>query len=119
MILLLSLLQFEELEGLGYVGFSLVFLEEKSHIAGTSSVMKCFSPQLIEYLHAVIVAGKFTIFIMPEKFKLTVSEIISAYLLLYTYMYIASFWDVHVSLMIIFPLIRGSLKVSLCCPHCF
>ena len=97
MIMLLCFLQFEELEGLGYVGFSLAFLEGKSQIMGTSSVMKCFSPELIEYLHAVMVAGKFTIFIMPEKFKLTVIEIISAYLLLYGY--IASFWEV--SLLII------------------
>lgn len=52
-------LQYDELEGLGFVGFALAFFEEKSQIVGTSSTLKCFTPEFVEYLHAVIIAGWF------------------------------------------------------------
>jgi len=47
------------LEELGFVGFSLAFFEEKSQIVGTSSTLHCFTPQLVEYLHAVLITGLF------------------------------------------------------------
>ena len=52
-------LQYDELEGLGFVGFALAFFEDKSEIVGTSSTLKCFTPELVEYLHAVMIAGWF------------------------------------------------------------
>ena len=56
--LLLPDLQFDELEELGFIGFSLPFFEEKSQIVGTSSTLQCFTPQLVEYLHAVLITGR-------------------------------------------------------------
>ena len=56
--LLLPDLQFDELEELGFIGFSLAFFEEKSQIVGTSSTLQCFPPQLVEYLHAVLITGR-------------------------------------------------------------
>ena len=56
--LLLPDLQFDELEELGFIGFSLAFFEEKSQIVGTSSTLQCFTPQLVEYLHAVLITGR-------------------------------------------------------------
>ena len=49
--------QFDELEELGFIGFALAFLEEKSQIVGASSTLHCFSPQIVEYLHALLITG--------------------------------------------------------------
>ena len=51
--------QFDELEELGFVGFSVAFFQEKSQIVGTSSTLQCFTPQLVEYLHALLITGWF------------------------------------------------------------
>ena len=56
-LLFLLDLQFDELEELGFIGFSLAFFEEKSQIVGTSSTLQCFTPQLVEYLHPVLITG--------------------------------------------------------------
>ncbi len=50
-------MQFEELDELGYIGFSLAFNENKMELVTTSSVAHSFNPKLVEYLHAVIVSG--------------------------------------------------------------
>jgi len=47
--------QFDELEEMGYIGFSVAFFEEKSQIIGTSSTVHCFTPQVIEYVHALLI----------------------------------------------------------------
>ena len=50
-------MQFSELEELGYKGFAIAFHSGKSQLVGTTSVLKSFTPHVLEYLHAVIVAG--------------------------------------------------------------
>ena len=50
-------LQFNELEELGFIGFSIGFYDECSWVVGTSATLKCFTPELLEYLHAVVIAG--------------------------------------------------------------
>ena len=56
-VLVLFIMQFSELEELGYKGFAIAFHGGKSQLVGTSSVIKTFTPPFLEYLHAVIVAG--------------------------------------------------------------
>ena len=46
-----------ELEELGYKGFAIGFHGAKSQLVGTSSILQTFTPHLLEYLHAVVVAG--------------------------------------------------------------
>ena len=46
------------MEELGFVGFSIGFYEEFSQVVGTSGTLKCFTPELVEYLHAVVIAGE-------------------------------------------------------------
>ena len=53
----LTHLQFSELEDLGYKGFAIAFQGAKSQLVGTPSTLKSFSPQLLEYLHAVVVSA--------------------------------------------------------------
>ena len=53
----LLLLQFQELEELGYEGFAVAFYKECTELVGTRLTVNCFNPALIEYLHAVIVSG--------------------------------------------------------------
>ena len=48
----------DNLEALGYVSFCMGFFEEDVQFTSTSSARCCASPQMIEYLHAVIVARK-------------------------------------------------------------
>ena len=52
------LLQFEELENLGYCGFAVAFFEDKMELVSTSSMSDSFHPQLIEYLHALTITGE-------------------------------------------------------------
>ena len=54
-------LQFNELEEMGFIGFSVAFFDEQCQIVGTSTAIKCFTPQLLEYLHAVMIAGKLSL----------------------------------------------------------
>lgn len=51
------IMQFSELEELGYKGFAIGFHGAKSQLVGTSSILQTFTPHLLEYLHAVVVAG--------------------------------------------------------------
>ena len=51
-------MQFDELEELGFIGFSVGFFEEKSQIVGTKNTANCFTPQVVEYLHALMISGK-------------------------------------------------------------
>ena len=53
-----------ELETLGYVGLSVAFCQEKTLAIGTSKTQKCFTPQFIEYLHAVLIAGLYIVMIL-------------------------------------------------------
>ena len=50
--------QFNDLEELGYVGFGIGFYEDKTEIVGTSTTKECFTGKIIDYLHAMIIAGK-------------------------------------------------------------
>ena len=47
-------MQFDELEELGYVGFSIAFRRNKSILSGTPSILNCLTPELVEYPYAVI-----------------------------------------------------------------
>ena len=51
-------LQFQQLEDLGYHAFAFGFHGDSVQLVGTSTALKCCSPQLLEYLHATIVAGE-------------------------------------------------------------
>lgn len=51
-------MQFQKLEELGYQGFALGFYEEATELVGTGATVNLFSAPLIEYLHAIIIAGK-------------------------------------------------------------
>ena len=55
-------MQFHELEDLGFSGFSVAFYEDKMELVSTSSMSDSFTPQLIEYLHALTIVGKFSMF---------------------------------------------------------
>ena len=56
---LLYMLQFNELEKLGFSGFAFGFFEEDMHWAGTSDTVECsVDPKFTEYLHAVILSSK-------------------------------------------------------------
>ena len=35
--------------GLGFVGFAIGFNEENTQVVGTSTTLKCFTPQIVEY----------------------------------------------------------------------
>ncbi len=48
-----------KLEQLGYFGFAFGFFEDDVQFVSSSNASCCSSPALIEYLHAVIIAGKF------------------------------------------------------------
>ena len=50
--------QYDELENLGFKGFAAGFYQECSQIVGTSSTLQCFSPAVIEWLHALVTVGK-------------------------------------------------------------
>lgn len=52
--------QFEELDDLGFSGFAIAFYEDKMELVTTSalSTSESFTPQMIEYLHALIIAGE-------------------------------------------------------------
>ena len=51
----LILLQFSELETLGFLDLHLFFFEEDMHWAGTSNTVECSTdPKFTEYLHAVV-----------------------------------------------------------------
>ncbi len=52
------LLQFSELEGLGYNGFAVAICGSKSQILGTPSVLSSLSPKIIEYFYSIITYGK-------------------------------------------------------------
>ena len=46
-----------ELETLNYSGVALAFPLENTITTGTSDTLKCFTPEFVEYVHAVIIAG--------------------------------------------------------------
>ena len=50
--------QMEELEELDYTGLAVAFSHENTIAVGTSKTLKCFYPEFVEYVHAVIIAGK-------------------------------------------------------------
>ena len=50
--------QFQELESLGFSGFAIGFYEDKMELVSTSSMSKSFTPQMIEYLHALTITGE-------------------------------------------------------------
>ena len=52
-----ALLQFDELEGLGYKGFAIGFNEGCSEIVGTSRTQTCFTPPVLEWIHALVTIG--------------------------------------------------------------
>ena len=42
----------------GHVGLAVAFSHENTIAVGTSKTLKCFYPEFVEYVHAVIIAGK-------------------------------------------------------------
>ena len=50
--------QFQDLERIGYSGFALGYFQEDIQLVGTQAAINSISSALLEYLHAVIVAGK-------------------------------------------------------------
>ena len=48
-----------ELEALGYRGVALIFSQEHTITIGTSTTLKCFTPEFIEYIHAEVTIGKY------------------------------------------------------------
>ena len=55
---MLCYIQFQDLEKRGYLEFAIGFYQESTQLVGTQITITSFSPPLIEYLHAVIVAGE-------------------------------------------------------------
>ena len=53
--------QFDDLNDLGYTGFSIGFYEEKVELVGTNETGTIFDSALIEYLHAKIKSGNLMI----------------------------------------------------------
>ena len=53
-------MQMNELEELNYSGVALAFSEGNTFTTGTSDTLKCFTPEFVEYVHAVIIAGILT-----------------------------------------------------------
>ena len=51
-------MQMNELETLCYSGLAVAFSQETTLAIGTSKTLKCFYPEFVEYIHAVIIAGK-------------------------------------------------------------
>ena len=57
-ILILCLFsQMSELETLEYSGITVAFSQENTITLGTSDTLQCFTPEFVEYIHAVIIAG--------------------------------------------------------------
>jgi hypothetical protein len=46
-----------ELETLEYSGLAMAFSQENTIAIGTSKTLKCFYPEFVEYVHAVIIAA--------------------------------------------------------------
>lgn len=53
--------QFDELETLGFTGFAVGFSGRFSQIIGTTTTLKLFTPQFLNYLYGMIVAGRLSI----------------------------------------------------------
>lgn len=51
-------MQFQELEQLGFSGFAVAFYEDKMELVSTCAMTESFTPQMIEYLHALTITGK-------------------------------------------------------------
>ena len=51
-------MQMNELETLGYSRAGCSISQETTLAIGTSKTLKCFYPEFVEYVHAVIIAGK-------------------------------------------------------------
>ena len=47
-----------QLYGLRYSGFVFAYMEDDIQFASTSTASPCANPQLMDYLHSVIVASK-------------------------------------------------------------
>ena len=47
----------EELEELEYIGLAVAFSHENTIAVGTSKTLRCFYPEFVEYVHAVVIAG--------------------------------------------------------------
>ena len=61
MILLWSVLQFENLQYLGYKGYTVACCSGQigtNNLVGTESIVTSFSPEMCEYLRSFITAGK-------------------------------------------------------------
>ena len=53
--------QFHELEGIGFSGFAFGFFRDDVQLVRTKNTLRCFNSTLMEYLHAVIVSGMYTL----------------------------------------------------------
>ena len=56
--LLYVFLQFQQLEDLGWHAFAFGFHGDAVELVGTSTAITCCNSKVLEYLHALIVAGK-------------------------------------------------------------
>ena len=59
MRLLFCSLQFAELKSLGYKGFAVTFCGGKTQLIGPDAIIASFSSKVLDYLHALVVGGKF------------------------------------------------------------
>lgn len=50
--------QFQELEELGYHAFAFGTYGDAVELIGTSSALKCCNSQIVQYLSAVLIAGR-------------------------------------------------------------
>jgi hypothetical protein len=54
----LIFIQFQELEELGYHAFAFGTYGDAVEMVGTMSALKCCSSQVVQYLSAVLIAGR-------------------------------------------------------------
>ena len=61
--LIVIIIQFQELEELGYHAFAFGTYGDAVEMVGTTSALKC-SPQIVQYLSAVLIAGRYNILLL-------------------------------------------------------
>ena len=63
-LFIMIIIQFQELEELGYHAFAFGTYGDAVEMVGTTSALKCCSPQIVQYLSAVLIAGKYNILLL-------------------------------------------------------
>ena len=52
-------LQYDDLDHLEFKGFVIGFYHEYSQVVGATGVFKSFTPEVIEWMHALVTVGKY------------------------------------------------------------